>query len=63
MLDIKYRFTCGESDLTEIIQKCQNILTSIVWKFSFTFYTSNDDTTFWKSTNFGSEELVHSENN
>ena len=27
MLDIKYRFTCGNSDLSEIIKKCQNIMT------------------------------------
>ena len=34
MLDIKYRFTCGESDLTEIIQKCQNIMARIVVVFT-----------------------------
>ena len=30
MLNIKYRFTCGDSDLSEIIKKCQNIMTRIV---------------------------------
>ena len=30
MLDIKYRFTCGYSDLSEIIKKWQNIMTRIV---------------------------------
>ena len=30
MLDIKYRFTCGDSDLSEIIKKCQNIMARIV---------------------------------
>ena len=30
MLDIKYRFTCGDSDLSKIIKKCQNIMTRIV---------------------------------
>ena len=30
MLDIIYRFTCGDSDLSEIIEKCQNIMTRIV---------------------------------
>ena len=30
MLDIIYRFTCGDSDLSEIIEKCQNIMTTIV---------------------------------
>ena len=30
MLDIKYRFTCGDSDLSEVIKKCQNIMTRIV---------------------------------
>ena len=30
MLDIKYCFTCSDSDLSEIIKKCQNITTKIV---------------------------------
>ena len=30
MLDIKYRFTCGDSDISEIIKKCQNMMTRIV---------------------------------
>ena len=30
MLDIKYCFTCGDSDLREIIKKCQNIMARIV---------------------------------
>ena len=30
MLDIKYRFTRGDSDITEIIKKCQNIMMRIV---------------------------------
>ena len=30
MLDIKYRFTCDDSDLSQIIKKCQNIMTRIV---------------------------------
>ena len=30
MLDIKYRFTCGDWDPREIIKKCQNIMTRIV---------------------------------
>ena len=30
MLDIKYRFTRGDSDITEIIEKCQNIMMRIV---------------------------------
>ena len=29
MLDIKYRFTCGDSDLSEIIKKYLNIMTRI----------------------------------
>ena len=29
MLDIKYRFTCGDSDLSEIVKKCQNIMRRI----------------------------------
>ena len=33
MLDIKYRFTCRDSDLSEIIKKCKNIVARIVWKF------------------------------
>ena len=30
MLDIKYRFACGDLDLSEIIKKCQNIMTRTV---------------------------------
>ena len=30
MLDIKYRFTCGDSDLSKIIKKCLNIMTRIL---------------------------------
>ena len=30
MLDIKYRFTRGDSDISEITKKCQNIMMSIV---------------------------------
>ena len=29
MLDIKYHFTCGDSDLSEIIKKYQNIMARI----------------------------------
>ena len=29
MLDIEYRFTCGDSDLSEIMKKCQNIMARI----------------------------------
>ena len=35
ILDVKYRFTCGDSDLCLIIEKCQNIMTRIVWKLFF----------------------------
>ena len=35
MLDIKYRFTCGDSDLSEVIKKCQNIMARIVIEPSF----------------------------
>ena len=30
MLDIKYRFTYGQSDLSEVIRKYQNIMARIV---------------------------------
>ena len=30
MLDVKYRFTCGDSDLSEIIKKSRNNMTMIV---------------------------------
>ena len=43
MLDIKYRFTCGDSDLNEIIKKCQNIMTRIVVQVNI--YQSNN---YWK---------------
>ena len=52
MLDIKYHFTCSDSDLSKIIKKCQNIMTKTVWKFSFGLYSSNDDSTFWKKYQF-----------
>ena len=52
MLHIKYCFTCGESDLRETIQKCRNIMASIVWKICFTLYSSNDDATFWEKYQF-----------
>ena len=48
MLDIKYRFTCGHLDLRKIVKKCQNIMTSIVWKFSFALYSSNNGSFFWE---------------
>ena len=52
MVDIKCRFTCGDSDLGQIIKKCQNIMMRIVWKLSFTLYISNDDSIFWKKYQF-----------
>ena len=52
MLDIKYHFTCGNSDLSEIIKKCKNIMATIFWKISFALYSSNDDSTFWKKYQF-----------
>ena len=35
ILDIKVRFSCGESDLYQNIVKFQNILTRIDWNFFF----------------------------
>ena len=52
MVDIKCRFTCGDSDLGQIIKKCQNIMMRIVWKPSYTLYISNDDSIFWKKYQF-----------
>ena len=52
MVDIKCGFTCGDSDLGQIIKKCQNIMMRIVWKLSFTLYISNDDSVFWKKYQF-----------
>ena len=40
MLDIKYRFTCSDSNLSEIIKKCQNIMTRIVVQMNI--YQSNN---------------------
>ena len=40
MLDFKYRFTCGDSDLSEIIKKCQNIMARIVVQMNI--YQSNN---------------------
>ena len=51
-LDVKYFFTCGDSNLSKIIEKCENIMTRIVWKFTFSLYSSNDDSTFWKKHQF-----------
>ena len=52
MLDIKYLFTYGDSDLSQIIKSCQNILTRILQNFSFAHYSSNDDWTFSKKNKF-----------
>ena len=52
MLDIKYRFTCGDSDLSKIVLKCQNVMTRIVWKIYFALYSSNDNSTSWKKYQF-----------
>ena len=64
MLDIKYRFTCGESGLRGIIQKCQNIMARIVSKICFTLSTLPMMIQLsGKGTSFGWEKLVRSENN
>ena len=50
LVDIKLRFTCGESDLfLNIVQKAvfQNIVNRITWKFFL-----------WKKQSFGSKKLV-----
>ena len=50
LVDIKLRFTCGESDLLlNIVQKAvfQNIVNRITWKFFL-----------WKKHSFGSNKLV-----
>ena len=52
ILDIKYCFTCGDSNLSEIIKKLQNLMARIVWKFYFALYSSNDYSTFWKKHQF-----------
>ena len=52
MLDIKYHFTCGDSDVSQIIKKCQNIMTIVVWKIYFALYSLSDDSIFWKSWQF-----------
>ena len=48
MPDIKYNFTCGDSDLSETIKKYPSINTKIIWKFSFALYSPGEDSTFWK---------------
>ena len=52
MLVIKYRFTCGDWHLNEIIKKYKNIITRTVWKLSSALFSSNDDSTFWKKYQF-----------
>ena len=37
ILDIKFRFTCCKSDLYVNTAKFQNVMTTIVWKFSFNY--------------------------
>ena len=37
---IKYRFTCGDSDLSEIIKKCHSIMTRIVVQQIYTLHRS-----------------------
>ena len=50
--DVKYCFTSGVSDLSKVIENCQNIRTRIVWKFSFALYSCNDDSIFSKTHQF-----------
>ena len=57
MLDIKHGLSYRESDVREIIQKCQNIVASFVWKFSFSLYTSNHDITIWNKYQFWLENV------
>ena len=57
MLDIKYHFTYGDPDLSQIIKKCQIIMTRIVWKLCFAHYCSNDDSTFRKKYQFWLENV------
>ena len=40
-----------------ISEKWKNIMTRIVWKLSFTLYTSNDDSNFWKKYQFWLENV------
>ena len=40
-----------------ISEKCKNPMTRIVWKLSFTLYTSNDDSNFWKKYQFWLENV------
>ena len=52
ILDIKYRFTSGDSNLSEIIKTYQNTMTKTVLKLFFALYSSNDDSNFWKKFQF-----------
>ena len=52
MLDIKYRFTCGESDLSKIIRKCQNIMARIAVFFSYLLTYSIDSGSFLNGFSF-----------
>ena len=51
MLNIKYRFTYGDADLSEFIKKCQDIMTTIAWKFYFPLWFPNNDSTNTKPLN------------
>ena len=52
MVDMKYRFTYGDSDLSEFIKRFHNIMTKINWKFSFPLSFFNHVSIFWKKYQF-----------
>ena len=64
MLDIKYRFTCGYSDLCSIIKKYQKYYDQFCLKTFLVPTTLVEKIQlFGKSTNFVSHMLVPSKNN
>ena len=43
-----------------MMKKSQKIITRIVWKFYFTLYTSDDDSTLWKKYQFWLKDVSSS---
>ena len=63
MLDIKYRFTCSESDLSKLFKSAKTFWQGLSEKFVLLSTLPMMIQHFGKSTNFGSKKLVCSENN
>ena len=63
MLDIKYRFTCGDSDLTKLLKSAKILWPGLSENFLLLCTLPMMIQISGKSTNFDSEMLVCSKHN